>query len=149
MEALIAVACVVQFAWGFLVGRCWLARRFFPWLVRRTVRSALKAALLAVAVQLVGMLAFVLAAFLIKEYAVGVVPLWGVVFLIVMAGMIYAPVMGMAFPDRDHPYVDQRHLLRKAGATLGQERAATWAAGPLTFLGMTALAGANVIVIGL
>ncbi|TDC69713.1 hypothetical protein E1200_07635 [Actinomadura sp. GC306] len=83
------------------------------------------------------MLAFLSATYLISEYLTGTVPVWLVAKLFTLVGMVYAPIIGLAFPDRSGPaYADLRRHLREAGATLGQERAFAWVGGPFTFVGM-------------
>ncbi|MFF5260260.1 hypothetical protein ACFY4C_15030 [Actinomadura viridis] len=149
MNLLIPITSLGLCGWGFLVGMFWLPRRFCPWLVRQAASSTLKAAVLMVAVHSAGLVAFGSATFLINEFAVRTLPTWLVTFLFVLAGLVYAPLMGMGFPDRSRDvYGELRRHLKDAGATLAQERAAAWSGGPLAFLGMAVLGMASVVVFG-
>lgn len=128
----------------------WLPRRFCPPLVRMAGRSTVRAGLLTASVQVGGLLAFSSVTYLIAEYLTGAVPVWLVAILFTLVGMVYTPLIGMAFPDRSGPaYAELRRHLREAGATVGQERAFAWVGGPFTFLGMAVVLPGSLLVFGL
>lgn len=149
MDYLPAILAVALSTWGIALGISWLPRRLCPILVRWAGTSALLAGLLAVSVQVVGLAAFSLGVFLIRTYVTGNVPLALVALLFTLLGVVYAPIAGMAFPDRaGPPYGVLRQHLREAGATLGQERAAAWVGGPFPFLGIAAILSGGFAALG-
>ncbi|WP_158642313.1 hypothetical protein [Actinomadura sp. WAC 06369] len=107
-----------------------------------------QAVVVTLAVHTTGMLLFVAVATSLHHLDARSVPTWLAACLFVLAGMAYAPLAGLAFPNRNPPYYEHiRRPLKEAGATPGQERAVTWVSAPLALLGTGVLMTSSVILL--
>lgn len=99
--------------------------------------SALRAALLALGLQLASAAGFLAVAVLGVLLADAVGASWAAMVVVTLAGLLYWPVVSMAVPDKGKYYADMRAALADEGATAAQQRAAAWAGGAAAlFLGL-------------
>ncbi|SEG72576.1 hypothetical protein SAMN04489712_11015 [Thermomonospora echinospora] len=140
MWLVVAVALLLV-GWGALVRRRVGLRVWRP-LLRRVPDSALAAGLFAVGLQLAAMIAYGCAVALGLSLGDATGMSWPAPTVIGLAGLLQAPIVMMAMPDRGAgPYAEVRAMLEDAGATGAQGRAAAWAGGPAAFLAMGLIVG--------
>ncbi|MEV5753398.1 hypothetical protein AB0L00_36730 [Actinoallomurus sp. NPDC052308] len=128
------------FGWGMLLRRK-VGERLWRSLLRIGGTGSPSAALLAAGVQLAAMAGYATALAIGLALVDATGSRWPAVLVTGLAGLVHIPVAAGALPDRREPYADARRILRAAGATPAQARAATRTAGPFAFVGMGLIVG--------
>lgn len=136
MYVIAAVACLVSvIIWAALASPFYIAC-FCAWTLRWAGSSVVRAAVLAVAVQAIGILLFLaclIGAMTLSDTFGG---RWLMAVLLVPSALAMAPLFYAFIPDpTNSPYRRIRWTLIKEGATPEQARAMAWSAGVLACIG--------------
>ncbi|WP_157963833.1 hypothetical protein [Actinocorallia populi] len=136
MAALLVFTQLFLLCWGHVQRRRFRTALWRP-LLPAARGSALRAALLALGLQLASAVGYLAVSVLGALLADAAGAPWLAPVAVTLAGLLYWPVVSMAVPDKSHYYAELRAALAAEGATSAQQRAAAWTGGAVAlFLGL-------------